>query len=95
MNSPENRKSTRFKGEIPIELNQGKGLTRDFSTEGIFFITDAPLAAGAPIEFIMFMDHSGLGPGMRLRCRGEVVRVEKVGERKGVAACISAFWSAA
>lgn len=89
MNFPEKRKSVRYDGEIPLELKQGAGLTRNYSTDGIYFVTDQPLSVGEQIEFVMPLDHAGLGRAVRLRCQGDVLRVEPGPENTGVAVAIT------
>ena len=89
MNFPERRKATRFNGEIPIELKQGAGLTRNCSTDGTYFVTDQTLSVGEQVEFVMHLDHSGLGPAVQLHCRGDVLRVEPGLEMSGVAVTIT------
>jgi hypothetical protein len=89
MNSPEKRKSERFIGEIPIKLKQGTGLTRDCSAGGVFFVTDQPVALGEQVEFFMLFEHTGLKYPVRLRCRGDVVRMEQGTAKTGVAVTFS------
>jgi hypothetical protein len=91
LNFPERRKATRFKGKIPIGLRNGTGVTRDFSTSGVYFVTDQSFAPADPIEFFMNLEHSGLAPLVRVRCLGEVVRVKPAGEKTGVAVAISSY----
>ena len=60
------------------------GLTRDVSASGIYFETDAKQAPGSTIKFILrFSTPSG---EMALRCQGEIVRIEPLGKRVGIAA---------
>jgi hypothetical protein len=59
-------------------------VTRDFSTEGVYFETDQAFSAGQAIMFSILMEHSCI----RLRCHGEVLRVERIGEKRGVAVAI-------
>jgi hypothetical protein len=76
LNFPERREATRFKGKLPIELEEGTGLTRDFSTLGVFFETDQSLAVGEPIKFVIPLDYSDWDYPFRICCEGEVLRVE-------------------
>ncbi|HZV81924.1 MAG TPA: PilZ domain-containing protein [Geobacteraceae bacterium] len=85
----ENRKSKRFSGSIPVMLNQGTGLTRDYSADGVYFLTDQAISLGERIELVMLLDHQSMGTGVRLRCWGDVVRVENNEDRTGVAIAIS------
>ena len=74
-----------------MELKKGVGVTRDFSASGVYFETDQSLAPPEPIEFFLILEHSELGPQVRVRCRGEVVRVEPKGEKTGIAVAISSY----
>jgi hypothetical protein len=91
VDSSERRQATRFKGRLPVELKNGTGLTRDFSTSGVYFETNQSLSRGEPIEFSMILEHTSLGPQIRLRCLGEIVRVVPIGEKTGVAAAIKSY----
>jgi hypothetical protein len=88
---PERRKATRFKGHLPVEFEKGTGVTRDFSTSGVYFETDRPFSPAEPIEFFLTLEHTDLGAKIRVRCFGEVVRVEPAGEKTGVAVAITSF----
>ncbi len=85
MNFHEKRKAERFIGEIPIELQHGTGVTRDCSSDGVYFVTDQHFSVGEKIEFSMLLEHSGRGYPLRLRCLGEVLRVEPFSMKTGVA----------
>ena len=89
MNFSEQRKSVRYNGEIPLEVKGGTGLTRDFSTHGIYFITDQVLSVGERLGVVMLLEHNSLGQVWRLRCEGEVLRVEPTVEKIGVAFAIT------
>jgi hypothetical protein len=88
---PERRKETRFRGKIPLILKKGTGVTRDFSTSGVYFETGQSFSTGEPIEFCVILEHSGLEPKVRLRCLGEIMRVEPMREKTGVAAAIKSY----
>ncbi len=88
---PERRKATRFRGKLPVELEQGTGLTRDFSALGVFFETDQSLTVGESIKFVIPLDYSDWGHPFRIRCQGEVLRVEPGGEKVGVAVAIHSY----
>lgn len=85
----DDRKSRRFSGKIPVMLKQGTGMTRDYSADGVYFVTDQDVTPGEQIELVMLLDHQSLGAGVRLRCRGDVVRVEPRDDKAGVAVAIS------
>jgi hypothetical protein len=88
---PERRTSTRFRGKLPVEFEYGTGVTRDFGSSGVYFVTDQVFSAGEPIEFFLCLDHTGIERRVRLRCEGEVRRVEPEGEKVGVAIAIGAY----
>ncbi len=92
MDFVDKRKSKRITGSVQVELKGGIGITRDFNTDGVFFVTDRPLTVGEQLNFVMKLTNADqLGP-MRLRCRGEVVRVEHGLDRIGAAVAISEYY---
>lgn len=90
MHSTERRKAERFKGEIPILVGERTFLTSNCSTEGVYFETEWFFFVGEQVEFVMLLDHAGMGAGVRLRCQGAVLRVAPGGGRLGVAVSIAA-----
>lgn len=94
---PDRRAAPRFRGQIPVELGYGdnryEGMTRDFSSSGIYFetLTDPSVSPAQLIEFALPLEHFRPGQLVRLRCSGEVVRV-KENARKGVAVAIRSHW---
>jgi hypothetical protein len=89
VNFSEQRKSVRYKGEIPLKVKEGTGLTRDFSTNGIYFITGQALSVGERLEVVMLLVRERMRQVWRLRCEGEVLRVEPTVEKFGVAFAIN------
>jgi hypothetical protein len=89
MNFPERRRLHRFRGRITVELKNGKGTARDFSASGVYFDTDQSFSLGEPVEFVLLLENSYLGQLVRVRCWGKVVRVERNGQKMGVAAAIA------
>ncbi|QXE92395.1 PilZ domain-containing protein [Geomonas subterranea] len=83
------RNSVRFKGEIPLEIKHGTGITRDFSSCGLYFFTDQQICLGETLELVMLLEHQNLGQMVRLRCEADVVRVEPECDRFGVAVAIT------
>ncbi|QWV95004.1 PilZ domain-containing protein [Geomonas oryzisoli] len=83
------RNSVRFKGEIPLEVKHGKGITRDFSSCGLYFFTEQPVSLGESLELVMLLEHQNQGHKVRLRCQADVVRVEPGAGRLGVAVAIT------
>jgi PilZ domain len=78
-------------GATPVELKGGKGITRNFSSTGIFFETDKSFAQGQPIDFTIVLENVDPVRPVRVKCRGEIVRVEESGQKIGVAVSISSY----
>lgn len=84
------RKEERFDTTLPVKLERGGGVARNVSATGIYFVTDQALKAGATVTFALdFQDFPG-GP-IQVSCIARVVRIEKQGAKKGVAAAIQSF----
>jgi hypothetical protein len=88
MNTPlvgvERRIGQRFALNVPVCLREistaaeGLGFTQDLSSRGAFLFTDMALTEGAEIELTLEMPGEiTLGENMRVRCRGQVLRVLK------------------
>lgn len=78
----ERRAGQRFAFLLPVSFREistgveGVGFTQDLSSRGVFFLTDAPLNAGAGIEITLNMPSEiTLGETMRVRCRGHILRI--------------------
>jgi hypothetical protein len=83
----ENRKKDRLKTALTVQLEQGQGVVRDLSASGIYFVTDVPLKVGEPLRFTLEFQNARTGP-ISANCVARIVRVEKRGKLKGVAASI-------
>jgi hypothetical protein len=85
------RKDERFDTTLPVKLERGRGVARNVSATGIYFVTSQTLKAGATVKLALdFQDFPG-GP-IQVNCVGRVVRIEKQGaKQKGVAAAIHSF----
>jgi hypothetical protein len=67
---------------LPLRLHDGGiGVTRDVSTSGVYFVSDAEQAVGSEIDFTIDFETPS-GP-LHLKCHGQVVRTEKRGSRIG------------
>jgi Tfp pilus assembly protein PilZ len=75
----ERRKGERFKLALPVQLNDGNGITCNISTSGIFFETERAYAIGEPIQLSLHFEHE------TLQCEARVVRVEPHNGQFGVA----------
>lgn len=81
------RRHERFDSTLALMLAHSKGIARNVSASGIYFVTDVALATGSTVKFLIcFEDH----PGGRIaaQCSARVVRVEGQGVLRGVAAAI-------
>lgn len=74
-----------------MELEQRTGLTRDISTAGVFFETDSSVPVGATLRFSFVLEYADPEGPVRLRCQGEVVRVERRKGKVGVAVRFSSY----
>ena len=90
----ERRAAQRFDFHLPVSMRlagterEGPGFTQDVSAGGTFLYTDYPLSEGDSVEVVMVMpEEITLGSGMRVRCRGRVMRVAQptAGSKSGVA----------
>lgn len=90
------RRAPRLAIELPVELDQGTGRTRDMSTTGVYFETPQALAPGVSIRLSLMLadaavfvgEHPAPAP-LRLECEGRIVRVEHREDAVGVAAALS------
>ena len=89
----ERRQAVRFPIAIPVELDEGTGITRDVSLSGVFFETDQFFLMGAPIRLTLVLERASPGQPVRLQCEGRVVRVERRQPelRLGVAVAIESY----
>ena len=88
--SGERRQAPRHLTELPVELENGMGITRDISTTGVFFKTSQSHVPGAPIKFFLILEHIQDSP-TRLCCEGKVIRVEPCGKQLGIAVNMTSF----
>jgi hypothetical protein len=91
VNNSEKRRVPRQQVKLPVELEGAKGITRDFSSSGIFFETDKSFTPGQPVKFTIVLEYVDLKGPIRMKCRGEILRVEKSGQKIGVAATINSY----
>jgi hypothetical protein len=80
----EQRRNQRFELKLPIELIRAGntvipqvGETRNMSSSGVLFTSEARLQEGVPIEYMVTLPAPGAEPPLRLRCMGKVVRNEE------------------
>jgi PilZ domain len=83
------RQAQRITVPLSVELENGKGITRDVSATGVFFVTDLSFSIGTPITlWLVLAGVDPVGP-LRVRCQGRVVRVERCDGASGVAVAIA------
>jgi hypothetical protein len=93
----EKRSTRRFSLELPVtvvesELSVATAQTRDVSSRGVYIYLDSEIAQGVPLEFVMTLPTEiTLSDPIRVRCSGRVLRVEKNGDRQGVAVSIERY----
>ncbi len=87
----ERRQAARIATAIPVEIQGGRGTTRDVSTSGVFFETDLSLLPGEPITVYLILEHVSPAAPLRVRCEGRIVRVERRDGRRGVAVAASSY----
>lgn len=85
MTGQEKRRAPRYTGALPVELGNSRGVTRDYSTAGVYFYIDVKLAQGTPVDFAMIFNHLDAGRRMRVNCHGTVIRTNREKDRYGVA----------
>ena len=99
-NGSERRTSRRFNMSLPVALSMPGNAqpaprvaeTRDISFRGLYFILDENHEVGGNIEFVLTLPKEITMAGdVRIRCFGEVVRVEEHNGRRGIAAKIDRY----
>ncbi|MBT1073335.1 PilZ domain-containing protein [Geobacter chapellei] len=79
------RRAPRLKAALPILFKKGTGVTRDYSTVGIYFLTDIDLSKATEVDFVLLFNHLDAGRQMHVNCRGTVIRIRPDDGRYGVA----------
>jgi len=87
----EKRASQRIQVEVPVYIGKEKAVTRDVSWAGIYFMTNQFFSEGGDLNFSMDLTYALPGKPIKLDCQGEVLRVERHGDKYGVAAKINNF----
>ena len=89
MGHDEKRVSQRIYFEMPVYIGQEKLVTHDVSSDGIYFLTDHPLAEGGDLSFSLDFDYALPGKPIKLGFQGEVVRIDQNDGNFGIAAKIN------
>ena len=80
----ENRSAERFSLSYQVELENGKGLTRNISKTGVYFETSIFYSVGSVLQFSIQLQKLDKEVN-RLRCHGRVIRTDKHTQKWGVA----------
>lgn len=89
MGHEEKRASQRIQVEMPVYIGREKSVTHDVSSDGIYFLTDHPLAEGGDLIFSLNFHYAMFGQAIKLGFHGEVVRVDQNDDKFGIAAKIT------
>ena len=84
MPTEEKRKEERTVIELPLAFDDGKGVTRNLSSTGMFFWTDSAPAFAIGDRVSITLEVVRSGRKIRPRCQGEIVRIEPRGKETGV-----------
>lgn len=92
------RSSQRYSLSLPVEAvvstrqDSIQAVSENISGNGIYFVSQQPLAADERILFIVTLSQDTFRPARtRIHCRGRVVRVDHRGTTYGVAAAIEHY----
>jgi len=81
------RGAERLESELPLTHGRSHTVTKNISATGVFFVTDEVQTPGSTISFTVEVVVDG--ERFNLVCEGQVVRVEQVDGRLGIAAKLS------
>ena len=80
----EQRRTRRFKLQLPLSVTRSgtervvvAGLTKNISSSGVLFTSEAEPDIGGPIEYVITLNHDGT-QSVTLRCIGKVVRSDRL-----------------
>src|SRR3954453_13489584 len=80
----EKRRTRRFTLQLPLAITRSgaervtfAGCTRNISSTGVLFIAEGEPDLGAPIEYIVTLNHEG-PHSVNLRCIGKIVRAVRL-----------------
>lgn len=94
------RTARRFSMTLPLKVRfaadagvaERQGETRDVSFRGLYFLIEASVETGSPIEFVLTLPQQiTLAGDVHIRCYARVLRVEPHNGRHGVAARIDRY----
>jgi hypothetical protein len=76
---------------LAVKLEHGAGWTRDVSASGVFFTTQGSFFPGAPVRFVLELEHVDPAGVVHVTCEGKVVRVEPLSQAIGLAVHILSY----
>ncbi len=88
---PDRRQARRYQVVVPVEFDTGTGVTRDVSEIGVLFETTTAMRLGDVIEFALLLGQFDPRGDYRVRCSGEVVRVEETSNAYAVAVQLHSY----
>lgn len=99
VDAADRREARRFSMTLPMRVlphdadgAEMKGQTRDVSYRGLYFLADAKFEVGSEIDFVLTLpQQTPTSVEVHIRCHGQIVRVEKLDDRLGIAAKIERY----
>lgn len=82
------RRGERVEVQLPVDLDNGRGISRNISQSGIYFLTDRDFSEGATFRFTLALEYAIPGRRVELSCQARVIRIEPQGDQVGIAAQI-------
>jgi len=76
---------------VPVDLPSGDGVTRDVSEIGVLFETATAMHPGDEVQFALLLGEYDPGGRYRVRCSGQVVRVEEIPNAYAVAVRLHSY----
>ena len=89
--SKDRRRAPRYPVVLPVEWENGTGITCNVSTIGVLFKADQAFVIGVMIRFSLVLNQLD-GAANRLCCEGKVIRVEPWEGQRDIAVKITSFW---
>jgi len=82
----ERRRAQRLSIMLPIEVGEGRGITRDVSGLGVYFVTDRPFEVETELDFRLHVPDA-----LTVRCKGRIVRIVPERDGYGVAVTVDEY----
>ena len=85
------RRARRYRIDLAVELAAGRGVTRDVSESGVLFETQLTLTLGDYVEFSLVLGRFDPQGPYRVKCAGEVIRLEPHESGQSIAIHLSSY----